>query len=630
MFCGKCGAENEAGYKYCGKCGGPLVQDSQQETVSLSDSGQPPEFETDRNDKDAAVQTTLLNSEAEETSIIDDGATVFMPKEETVKYSAAPPPYAPANPRFVPPVNPYAPPGLVIKNKKKSKLPLILSLALVLVALLAGGAVFAVNAVKTNNFETLIEQGNKYLDELEFQDAAITFEKAIDVKPKREEGYFGAATAYVELGQEEKAVRVLKRGVENVKKPSAAFIDLCDELAIEHSFGSDKSEEKEPSNSNQKLTADDYNALRDYLSYNKGSEQIKWNNMSKTEVSELVLEILDTKRDRVVPFPISYMDARIYNLKDEWMYDSESPEAKILDEFIGKRNWGSLNATYSLDYVNRRIKKIFGKGAPELRGEDFYSLRKDFNSQSSLNSGLELFGDIPMFLAYDDELDCLLFFNSGFGLHTSYFSYISNSQQKEDTIVVNRRICTYNWDDYVDRSDIQELESPELNDALANDYKKLSEAYDKYYNDLVSKGVDVKVQENEYIIGFDEDGDPYLKKVNLNVSHTPTNQPTNQPPTQPATTPPTQPATTPPSTTTYYTVPAASYFGRVISQDFIVATQKDPLNIRSGPDKSFSRVGSVKKGEIVKGLAMSRDEQWVYINYKGMAGWVSADFLMAY
>jgi len=62
--------------------------------------------------------------------------------------------------------------------------------------------------------DELLSLGEKYLLELDFEQALVQFLSLIEIEPKNPRGYTGAAEAYVGLGNEEKAIEVLRRGLD--------------------------------------------------------------------------------------------------------------------------------------------------------------------------------------------------------------------------------------------------------------------------------------------------------------------------------------------------------------------------------------------------------------------------------
>ncbi|NLO40692.1 MAG: tetratricopeptide repeat protein, partial [Ruminiclostridium sp.] len=58
----------------------------------------------------------------------------------------------------------------------------------------------------------LLDLGEKYLLEMNYEQAVVQFLKVIEIEPKNPRGYTGAAEAYVGLGQIDKAIEILEQG----------------------------------------------------------------------------------------------------------------------------------------------------------------------------------------------------------------------------------------------------------------------------------------------------------------------------------------------------------------------------------------------------------------------------------
>ncbi len=58
---------------------------------------------------------------------------------------------------------------------------------------------------------------------------------------------------------------------------------------------------------------------------------------------------------------------------------------------------------------------------------------------------------------------------------------------------------------------------------------------------------------------------------------------------------------------------------------YTIATQDDPLGIRTKPEQDAERAGEVPKGEEVEILAVYGE--WGYVNYDGINGWLSFQYL---
>jgi len=207
MFCVKCGHQNEEGHAFCAICGTRLK---------------------------TAVQTQPVvpqNSAVDATESIHTQPIPGEPVDTNELY-----------PSVNQPVVSNQAPALKLKQKKKSKLPLMITAVLVLIIGGTATAIFGVSAMNTRKYDEMIDTGNKYLEELKYDEAVETFLGAIDIKPKREEAYVGAAKGYIGLDEPEKAKDILEQGLENVEEPGEEFTDLCYDLGVV-----DEGREEQPS-----------------------------------------------------------------------------------------------------------------------------------------------------------------------------------------------------------------------------------------------------------------------------------------------------------------------------------------------------------------------------------------------
>lgn len=72
-------------------------------------------------------------------------------------------------------------------------------------------------------------------------------------------------------------------------------------------------------------------------------------------------------------------------------------------------------------------------------------------------------------------------------------------------------------------------------------------------------------------------------------------------------------------------VSAASVNAKHAPGKYTIATQDDPLGIRTKPEQDAERAGEVPKGETVEILAVYGE--WGYVNYDGINGWLSFQYL---
>ena len=104
--------------------------------------------------------------------------------------------------------------NLVLKEKKKSKLPIVISIAVAcLVLMVAAGGFFIVNS-KGRRLQRQLDLGNRYLSEMDYEQAISAFNAAIAIDPRSPEAYYGLSNSYVEMGDYISAIEVLEDGYE--------------------------------------------------------------------------------------------------------------------------------------------------------------------------------------------------------------------------------------------------------------------------------------------------------------------------------------------------------------------------------------------------------------------------------
>jgi tetratricopeptide (TPR) repeat protein len=103
---------------------------------------------------------------------------------------------------------------------------------IVLAVVIATAAIFAPTFYQAARpiVPRLLDLGEKYLLELNYEQAIMTFTKLIEIEPKSERAYLGLAEAYLENGEPKKAIVVLKDGLEQLPD-SAAIKALLEKLA---------------------------------------------------------------------------------------------------------------------------------------------------------------------------------------------------------------------------------------------------------------------------------------------------------------------------------------------------------------------------------------------------------------
>lgn len=91
--------------------------------------------------------------------------------------------------------------------QKILKSKILLSAVFTLAAIAAAVVVIVVNVNQSgNDLQTQLDLGRKYVSELDYENAIIAYEKALEIDPYCSEAYFGLSEGYLALGQQDKAI----------------------------------------------------------------------------------------------------------------------------------------------------------------------------------------------------------------------------------------------------------------------------------------------------------------------------------------------------------------------------------------------------------------------------------------
>lgn len=116
--------------------------------------------------------------------------------------------------------------GQKTERRKRKKWPWILA-GLILIAAVGIAAGFLIHEKQVKErYEGALADADRYLEELDYENAEASYLKAISIDAKKEEPYLKLADLYVENHQPEKAVEIVRQGQESV--PSA---DAKEELS---------------------------------------------------------------------------------------------------------------------------------------------------------------------------------------------------------------------------------------------------------------------------------------------------------------------------------------------------------------------------------------------------------------
>ncbi|MBQ1457267.1 MAG: zinc-ribbon domain-containing protein, partial [Butyrivibrio sp.] len=96
-------------------------------------------------------------------------------------------------------------------NKDSKKIIGIVATILAVLVLIAV-TVLIVNNISANRYNRLIDKGNNYLEEMQYDDGIVAFDEAIRIDPKRPDAYEGKVNVYVAKGDYESALAVINDG----------------------------------------------------------------------------------------------------------------------------------------------------------------------------------------------------------------------------------------------------------------------------------------------------------------------------------------------------------------------------------------------------------------------------------
>ena len=98
-------------------------------------------------------------------------------------------------------------------TNSKNRIILYIITGLVIV-LVIGAVVLMTPGTPAESVAELLSLGNRFLSELNYEQALVQFLRVIEIEPRNAQGYYGAARAYIGLGRIDEAIDILRRGIE--------------------------------------------------------------------------------------------------------------------------------------------------------------------------------------------------------------------------------------------------------------------------------------------------------------------------------------------------------------------------------------------------------------------------------
>lgn len=101
------------------------------------------------------------------------------------------------------------------KENKKVLIGIVIAVIAVIVAVVIG--IVASQGGDNAKLQKLLDAGQKYLAEMNYEQAIAVYEEVIALEPKNVEAYLGMAEAYIGMGDTESAIKALETGYEITK-----------------------------------------------------------------------------------------------------------------------------------------------------------------------------------------------------------------------------------------------------------------------------------------------------------------------------------------------------------------------------------------------------------------------------
>lgn len=107
---------------------------------------------------------------------------------------------------------------VIVQKNKKRIIPVVISMLVVLVVVVALLILFTISSSgKGDKLQEQLELGEKYLNELDYEQAIVAYETAIEIDPKCVEAYLGLIDAYVAMEEYDKALEYVNIGYEETQ-----------------------------------------------------------------------------------------------------------------------------------------------------------------------------------------------------------------------------------------------------------------------------------------------------------------------------------------------------------------------------------------------------------------------------
>ena len=235
--------------------------------------------------------------------------------------------------------------------KKRPKLLIGIIAAIAVLAVVIISIVMTTVGGNKNTYDSHMELAQRYLDELQYEQAIAEYEAAIAIDPKNEDAYLGLAEVYVTMDDLEKALQVLAEGYEQTEsaKIAARQEELERELAQGQGELSEENSNEEGQTSEEEQTVE----LEGNVTDEEASQMeqtvtfIPW---SEAGLEDHVMDWQDENLEFVMRWTTGISDRDIM-LSDVWELTELFLEGEIY-------NINALNELTNLTKLESRFSQI--------------------------------------------------------------------------------------------------------------------------------------------------------------------------------------------------------------------------------------------------------------------------------
>ncbi|MCL2089529.1 MAG: DUF5050 domain-containing protein, partial [Oscillospiraceae bacterium] len=276
--------------------------------------------------------------------------------------------------------------------------------------------------------QDFLDLGEKYLLDLDYEQALVQFLKAIEIDPMNPRGYTGAAEAYVGLGDISNAISVLEQGLRatNDRDIESRIQELHD-IQEDSQNSSSQEQTESPTNADTTIPTDntgaDSTAEPDINTYGNSSDNIKNGGLAAIQgdhiyyIGNSMFNIHSMKVDGNDIRQLNDSPSFLINVIGDWIY-YVSPDDSWNNFQIYKMKLDgseqemiSDDSTFYMIVVGERIYYINNSD-----GNSIYRINIDGSNRIKLN---------------DDPTDCFVVLD---GLMIFYYTRGNNHEQQGSTV----------------------------------------------------------------------------------------------------------------------------------------------------------------------------------------------------